>query len=192
MEWEELESTAQRNFNVWGGGTDLDWAKQAWGVLENSGLTSHENEPERCKVALRFLALGDYYYNFCTIFRGEHLEPEFVDWVEKLNISAFRLGQLFGESAELEYEWDADLLYQKSLEVLISDAGNEIIDPLKNGFGGQCPLFISLWRSTISEEKSNPEHLDYLTDNDIYCQRLPSGELASEVFGCNPRNKGSA
>ena len=52
MEWEELESTAQRIFNVWGGGTDLDWAKQSWDVLENSGLTSHENEPERCKVAL--------------------------------------------------------------------------------------------------------------------------------------------
>jgi len=187
MEWEEIEPTAQRIFNVWGGGTDLDWAKQAWGVLKKSGLTSYENELDRCKVALRFLALGVYYYDFCTSYRDEYLEPELLDWVEGLNISAFRLGQILGEPSELDDEWDADSLYQKALKILVSDAEDEIIEPLESDFGGQCPFFTSLWRSTMAAEQSDPNHSDYLSDDDVYSQRLPSGEFASEVFGCHPQ-----
>ncbi|MEM7769231.1 MAG: hypothetical protein AAF327_01820 [Cyanobacteria bacterium P01_A01_bin.37] len=184
MAWEEVEPVAKHIFNVWRSGGDFEWAKQAWKALSTAGLTSYGNELERCQIALRFLALADYYYDFCTTYRDEYLEIEFLDWAENLPISAFRLGQILGQPSELDDEWDLDSLYQKALKLLVERYGNEVIKALEEGWGDRCLLMVSLWRSSLSEEQNTPDHPDYLTDQGILYQPLPSGAVLAQNFEC--------
>lgn len=167
MEWEEVKSAARLIYRVWRGGEDLTWAENTWTALSETGLTTYSNEVERCQVALRFLALADLYYGFCSNYLGEFLEPEFLDWSSELPINAFRLGQLLGQDNELDDEWDADVLFQKALEILVSQASTEIEPILRTGLSGITKNFIALWRSSLAEEKNDPNDEEYVTDNDV-------------------------
>lgn len=148
VEWSEVETAAAQMFRVWASGGDLDWARQAWALLIGAGLADDANELERCKVLLRLLGLADYYYNFCTIYRDEPLEPDYLDWAEELLIAPFRLGQLVGAETALNDEADEVRLYQDALNELVPTFEDEVIEALQQGYGDRRRLFIALWRSS--------------------------------------------
>lgn len=184
MDWEEVNHVAERIFNVWFSGGDLEWAEKAWHILSNSGLTGDATELERCKSVIRLLCLGDYYYNFCTLYKDEFLETELVDWASTFPIHGFQIGQLIGENA-LEDETEPDVFYQKGLELLTDRYEEEVMEALKQGFGDRCSLFISLWRSSFSSERNEPDSPDFVADLEVLNEQLPTGEFAALAFGCS-------
>lgn len=184
MDWEEIASVAERIFRVWQSGEDLKWAEQAWKVLNAAGLVNGFTELERCKSVICLLCLGDYYYNFCTIYRDEFLETEFVDWASTFPIHGFQVGQLVGQTS-LDDETDPDMFYQKGLDALVDLVSEEVIKTVEQSFGSRCSLFLSLWRSSLSSEENNLGSADYLTDKEILNNQLASGGFAAYVFGCS-------
>lgn len=183
VEWSEIEAAVAQIFQVWSSGSDLEWAEQAWALLIKAGLADDANELERCKVLLRLLGLADYYYNFCTIYRDEPLEPDYLAWAEALSISAFRLGQLLGEETALNDEADEARLYQDALGELVPVFEDEVIEALQQSYGDRRRLFIALWRSSLPEEANDPDHPDYLPDRAVLSARMSYGETASAAFG---------
>lgn len=184
VEWLEVEAAAAQIFRVWGSGGDLKWAEQAWAMLVKAELADDANELERCKALLRLLGLADYYYNFCTIYRDEPLEPDYLSWAEELLIAPFRLGQLLGEETALNDEADETRLYQDALNELVPVFEDEVIEALQQGYGDRCQLFIALWRSSLPEEANDPNHPGYLPDQAVLSARMSHGETASAAFGC--------
>jgi hypothetical protein len=174
MDWEQIKPIAMNVFRVWSDGGDLAWAEQAWNILSESGLTDYDDELERTQVIIRFLALTDFYYGFCTGFRQEYLEPEFWDWATQFKVKSFQLGQLIGADSGVENE-------QQALDHLVLEE-KTVLPALELGFGGRQNLFITLWRSSLSPEANDPDGEDYLSDYDILSQRLPIGEIASKAF----------
>lgn len=184
MDWEQVVHVAERIFKVWRSGGDLEWAKQAWKTLNQAGLTKDSTALEQCQSVIYLICLADYYYGFCTLYREEYLESDFVGWASTFPIHGFQIGQLVG-SDTLDDETDPDIFYQKGLEVLTDDCSQSVIDTVEQSFEHRCSLFINLWRSTLSADENDLESPDYLTEKEIFNQQLPSGEFAAHTFGCS-------
>jgi hypothetical protein len=186
LDWDDLDAVASTIFQVWPLGRDRDWARQAWIVMGSFGLTAYANEIQRCQVALRFLTVASYYYRFCNTCFQKHLRLDLLDWPILLEINAVRLGQLLSDRAGIgDRETDAIELFKAGILASIDRLGSEVISALENGFGSRKQLFISLWRSCLHAEYSDPESELYRSDEEIYRNaRLPSGRMASQVFGC--------
>lgn len=67
LDWDEITEIAGDLFDVQDGGLGgLQWAKSAWEVLSEAGLTRYFLEVERTVCILRFIALFAFYSEFCV------------------------------------------------------------------------------------------------------------------------------
>ena len=98
LEWNEVEEVAAELFTIWGGG-DLRWAKVAWTVLSETGLTRYASEVDRTVCIVRLIALNALYREFCVYAFDEGTSG---DWEYQVTadlldddpfVDAFSLGQ---------------------------------------------------------------------------------------------------
>lgn len=167
LEWDEVGHLADRFFNIWSSGGDLEWAETAWGFLAKAGLTDDSNGLEHCKTLVRLLCLAEYYYTACTLYLDEDVETDLTAWAEELDISAVRLGQLIGPDFIFGSSEDSSTLYKEALTDLMAELEDEVEKALLKGYGGKDRLFVALCRSRMTEESCDPEHPDYKTDNQV-------------------------
>jgi hypothetical protein len=157
LEWPDIEPAAREAFSIWVGQPELHWARQAWNLIVRAGLASYSGELERCRVGIRFLALGALYHDFCRIAWDESVPPEYEEWAGELEITPFRVGQLVGEQPD--WDDDVDEQIEDALRFLANSERSRIFRALCDGFGGTSALFVSLWRSSRDPlSESRVEH----------------------------------
>jgi hypothetical protein len=66
LDWDEMADIAGDLFDVQGAPGGLRWAKSAWQVLSEAGLTRYLLEVGRTVCILRFIALFALYCEFCV------------------------------------------------------------------------------------------------------------------------------
>src|SRR3990172_11861772 len=95
--WEDVDDAAGAAFSIWVEQPELEWARRAWGVLAQAGLTAYSSERGRLRVLVRFVALADIYHQFCHLAWGEYYKPEYGDpdygdWADRLGLTPVRIG----------------------------------------------------------------------------------------------------
>ena len=179
MMWDEVEAAARSAFRVWDSRRELAWAEEAWDHLADAGLTAYATDLERHRVLIRFLVLPRFYLDWSSKAYNHSEGDMLTDWVETLDLSPFRLGQLVG-SGDDNTDWrDDSPLVHSALQSLTYDARGEVVGALKAGFGGDNGLFLSLWRIRYPAPKSPksrvesaqvslfPEASDEVQDQDV-------------------------
>lgn len=94
--WDDLKEAAKIVFSVRIDQPELQWAKDAWGILDKHKLNAYTDEFERHEVIFRFLVLGGSYHDFCNVAWQEYSYYEYSDWAESFDLNPFIIGQLFG------------------------------------------------------------------------------------------------
>jgi hypothetical protein len=157
--WKDLEEAAPLIFDVWSGKPELKWAKMAWTILGEAGLTSYKDEVERHLVLMRFFALSWIYRDFCSAAWEENTECLYSDWAHELELSTFRLGQCVEH--DFCSDWEAgeaedEELAQMAVEDLVEQARPKVVRALRSGYSSTTELFVSLWLSDNSEFSGVP------------------------------------
>lgn len=160
LEWDDVQPAAERGFSIWSGGSDLQWAKRAWGALVRAGLASYHGELDRCRIAVRFLALVGIYSDFCLAAFDEDAPPDYADLAAELDVSPFRVGQLAGEDDAWDEPDDEGTLVEDVLRSLADAARPEIVPTLRDAFGGVSGLFVALWRTASDDDSGEAPGAD--------------------------------
>ncbi len=145
LAWEDVLPTAQEAFSVWMHGRELEWAQVAWGHIAAAGLTTYRSELERCRVAMRLLALAQLYLDWCSRADEQSEEDDLSSWAWELDIGTFRLGQLMSDYPGMKGDDDDDLRGAALRRLAAKERGN-VHNALLTGFEGENRLFLSLWR----------------------------------------------
>lgn len=173
--WEDLAGAAESMFDIWLAGSEVEWAKAAWGVLERKGLSAYSGDIERTRVLVRFLALAVMYREFCHASGLEEgNEPLYGDWAETLEISPLRLGQLVGSEFEVSETSEYDLR-EHALSNLVNHVRGEVFNALVEGFGSISYLFASLWvtpRAGIDPADLDDETLNEALNDELTGEKL--------------------
>jgi hypothetical protein len=173
VSWNEISNSVEDM--LWGiGWSDnikMLWAEKAWRGIVKSGLADYHNELERSKVFIRLFASIILYKEFCSITMEETFSIEIYDWLDQVEISHIRIGQLLGASFELE-EPDNFTLVESGLMALIEQTKKEVWLSLCKEFGGINLLFVGLWLTyeypEESLEEENEEEVDERGNNDAH------------------------
>jgi tetratricopeptide (TPR) repeat protein len=161
----------------------LEWANQAWEILIQAGLATYSinDELERSQVVIRFLALADFYLEFCSVAWEESHEPNYRLWADTLEIIHYNAKELISSNYDStfydddEYELDDD-----DLKKLADNVRLEVLSALIESFGNISVLFVSLWRSNLREADEDG-CVPYETDNEIlHCNITPQKHSAYE------------
>lgn len=149
LKWEDVEKICLPHWSVWNTSGKVRWAREAWQLIAQEGLTRYINEPERVQVIIRLLALAGIYADFYELAFEDGFAPNAADWATEFGISFVILNQLItNEKAtnlndpDDERDWLAN-----TLQELANNARKEIVSTLFLAFGGCSGLFISLWKS---------------------------------------------
>lgn len=173
LTWIDVEDAAELAF----GGFEhpglefgaLEWANQAWEILIEAGLATYSinDELERSQVVIRFLALADFYLEFCRIAWEDSHEPHYRLWADTLEIIHYDAKELISSDSDStfyddeEYELDDD-----DLKKLADHVRVEVLSALLESFGNISVLFVSLWRSNLREADEDG-CVPYETDSEI-------------------------
>ena len=87
----------------WSNDIKMLWAEKAWSRIANSGLADYHNELERSKVNIRLFSIIVLYGEFCSITMEQTFNPEFHDWMDRIELSQIRIGQLVGCEMENKF-----------------------------------------------------------------------------------------
>jgi hypothetical protein len=155
--WDELEEIGKLAFDVWVDQPELNWAKEAWARLSEKGLTRYADELEKTEVKMRFLALAGLYHDFCYKGWGETSCPMYRMWIDEMEISGVRLGQLVGRDPGVSGEEEDDLHYSAARK-LIRKARPEVFAALLEAYGGTSGLLVSLWNSLKTHDRAECEY----------------------------------
>ncbi len=165
LTWDDLEPAADKAFSIWVGQPELRWAKEAWQILTGAGLADYEDDLQRHRAIIWFLALAGIYSDWCDVAWDEYSAPQYGDWIEDLEVSAFRIGQLVGaEDDDGSEESDDTSLVLDALTRLADGARPDVVKALLAHFESESGLFLSLWRSR--EPQDEPDDLDLDEDDD--------------------------
>jgi hypothetical protein len=158
LDWDEIEDAVRPIIQIWVYGSELSWARHAWGLLGKAGLTSYSTEIERTRCVLRAVAVGRLYHEFSARAFDEG-SPD--DWRGHVGdgliggsplIDAFTLGQL-AEREGIEVDnapFDDGLGVSKALRDLVDLEYPGVVEALR-GQSGDAELFASLFASQGEE-----------------------------------------
>ena len=153
-----MEAAAQDAFRVWVGEPDLQWARDAWQRLCSHGYADYQDEAERIRILIRFLALAGFYYDFCAVAFDESNSPLYATWQSFLGVEkaleAVQVDQ--EESVELEEELPESKLLRR-----IESERKDLVSLLTECYGNESLLFASLWRSSkpVDEETESDDEI---------------------------------
>jgi hypothetical protein len=83
--FDDIDAFLPALFDVWWAGSEVEWARYAWGVLGDVGLTSCRDELDRARVLVRLLVLAAINRQFAWRARDEGGPGE---WVESIELRA--------------------------------------------------------------------------------------------------------
>ena len=167
LAWEEIEHDARNLFRVWVSGSEVEWARQSWLILEQEKLTAYDNALGLTTVQIRLLTLAVFYWDFCQLAHEEFWEETDL-WLratEDAGVSGFRVAQLVDEQfEESEFESsDSDLL-QCALIKLIEDHRPMLTHALIKGFGSEMKLLEAMEASIApAGDADDPEDAEHRT-----------------------------
>jgi len=153
IEWDDIEYAAKKMFSVWVDQPELLWARSAWKILEEAGLSEYDNELERHSVFFRFLVLGGIYRDFCCIAWEECTEKDYDEWAEYLDLDSFIIGLAYAKINE--YDPNDDLCQNDALKYLIEEKRSKVVCELIDSFDGVSGLYGTLWKSRQSYEETD-------------------------------------
>ena len=149
LAWEDVKIVAESLFDIWLGQPEMAWAKRAWEMISEAGLSSYSDECERHRVLIRLLTLAILFHEFWYMAAQETFDRDdiMMRWEEASDVSHLWIGFLAGkEGAELNTDFEQQDLYQ-ALDHLAECRRREIVRALLKGFGNEEALFASLWCS---------------------------------------------
>ena len=156
--WENVLPAAEVAFSIWVGKPEIRWAKTAWRHIMKVGLANYASELEYCKVCLRFLALADIYYDWCSMVWGEdHPDDNILYASECFEMRSFRLGQLIGPDELLEEDITPEEFVKFATRSLVGTTRREVVQAILQGYGGTMGLLVSLYNSTKSKNDDNTD-----------------------------------
>lgn len=157
---DDLEEAASEIFNIWSGGSEIEWASHMWGLLRRAGLTVWGDEVERALVFCRLVALAGISREFAARAWGE---GEAGEWRENVGadvtgdyplLDPIALGRL-AERVGIWSEPSEDDGRERAIELVtaiaedqwstVTEALVEELDP--------AGLFASLWMSRRSDAR---------------------------------------
>lgn len=159
LAWEQIALLTELDCIVWNCATKVNWAKQAWAFITETGLANYTNEIERTQVIVRLLALAGIYADFYELAFEDGFQPDFSEWAEILDLSPLRVGQLIGRNPEWIEDPDDGDPYINAIQHLADESRAEVVKVLLAGFKSESELFISLWKSRQRIE-GEPEESD--------------------------------
>jgi hypothetical protein len=176
LDWSDVSQAAEGIFRIWQtqSSKELDWANTAWIALGRAGLTKYSDEIEKTLVLVRFIALGTMFREFCELARDESFDTGLSDWLDLLEISPVRVGQVLGPGYRRDCEDFLDI--DTALLDLIDEKRPGIFEALVKAFGNESSLFSSLWRATDGAEIEEPEEADYFILNDATASKMEAFE----------------
>ena len=74
LSWEEIEDDARNLFRVWVTGSEVEWARRAWVILQNERLIAYDTALGLTRVQVRLLTLAVFYWDFCQLAHEEFWE----------------------------------------------------------------------------------------------------------------------
>jgi 5-methylcytosine-specific restriction protein B len=168
---------------MWGNQQELEWVKQAWESLIKARLATYSSKNEYCDVIIRFLALIDFYLEFCGVAWQEYIEPDYVQWVKKLQLSPFRVGQLIAHYHNWNFNEDENG-YEFGLRYLAKKARPDVMAALLDEFGSESKLFVSLYRigegETDNSNEGQKNGYSYKTDQEILNKAITANSFSFE------------
>jgi hypothetical protein len=179
MAWTDIEPLANQVFHVWSEQPELKWAKRAWELLDQSGLTAYRNDVQKYAVQFRLLALSGIYADFCDRAFDEVSE---IEYSMEFELDRFVGGQLWARRPHLQFnvELDDD---GEVLNLLVESYRGEVVRALLKGFGSDAALYESLWKSPKADEGGDDQAGD--DDDEMFTPEALQGrawEWVSE--GC--------
>ena len=152
--WAEVEPAAAKMFKVWTDGSELLWAKEAWGHFYAAGLVGEDTVLQTTCSRLRLVTLARIYHKFCGLAWDEHLETPLDELAEDLEINPVALGILAAaenpdqfDDATDEYE-----LREAALKAVTENQCAEIAECLQAAYGGDISLYTRMWHTRNAED----------------------------------------
>lgn len=174
--WDDLPSGTRWLFHVWAEGADLRWARAAWSILGEAGLTRFEDETGRHRVLGRLLALACYYHSFCQAAWEEGgAIPD--QWASDLELDGFRVAQLLGWDVTEDAEPDSGELLGECARELVEEEYPVVEQALAAAFENESLLFAFLWLSRDPELSGRRSY-----DADILDEAL-NGDVSAKMPG---------
>lgn len=184
LRWEDVAPAARLGFSIWSGGAELEWAGRAWSALVEAGLARYRGELDRCRAAVRLLALAGIYSDFCLAAFDEDSPPDYATLAAELDVGPLRAGQLVGDDEAWDDQVDEEALIEDVVRSLADAARPEIVPVLLRAFGGVSGLFVALWRTTSSDDGADVDQDDDEILNDVTPEKLAAFAWLEE--GCCP------
>ncbi|MEK3976222.1 hypothetical protein [Psychrobacillus sp. FSL K6-1267] len=146
ISWDEISDLVEELLEEIGWSDDMKilWAEKSWIGIENNGLADYRNELERCKVYIRLISMVVLYGEFCSITTEETFSTDFHSWMDRIELSPIRIGQLVGSSFDLE-EYDEYDLIDSAIAELVDQTTKDVMRSISKEFGGINKLFVGLW-----------------------------------------------
>ena len=156
LAWSDVETRASRIFNIWTGGGDLAFAREAWGDLTAAGLAEDEGPVARTRSLLRLLALR----RICDEFScAKWQEGAGDDWRDtELELDALALGLLAAEPLQGEVDSYSDEYELKNAAAIAvcETVMPEVVSCLRKAFGGTIGLYRRLSRMASNDNEDDP------------------------------------
>lgn len=158
ISWSDVEPLARRIFHVWVGEGDLEWARTAWAILGEQGLTYagfEDGLQEETRIRIRMLALGALYHEFAT-HAWQEGNVEIASWVEDdVFLADYAwMGSIDPDSfPERSVDKEVDEgpteseLLEEGVWSLVREEYPNVLRALLRGIGDHSELFLLLWLS---------------------------------------------
>ncbi len=159
-DWDDIEPVAKNLFDVWNGGGELQWAKEAWGHLINAGLVDTSNIIELTRSQLRLLTLAFMYDQFCRHAWQESSVEQPSDLSEDMEFDRFALGVLYGMLDPASDAFDKDELAEEAINEVCVSLRSEIVSCLLSSYGGKSDLYARLWSTRNAADDDDGEDAD--------------------------------
>lgn len=182
-------------FNIWSGGTEVEWAAYMWSILERAGLTAYDDgdEVERTLVVCRLVTLAGINLEFAAHawgegYRGEWRESVHVDFLGDYPlldpVAIGRLAERSGvctDSVDDGRESVTSLIHE-----LAADEWDRVVRALLEELG-ESYLFASLWATRDGDARYPlpAEVVGEITSTDIFEKADAYGWVSD---GCSPRS----
>lgn len=175
LEWEGVETAAKNCFNVWMGQPELEWARRAWTILQQMGLSNFGDEFERHRVCFRFSALAAIYNDFCDAAFEEERALDFSEMAQDLELDTLIVGQLYARLPDWSENDNVGL--SDAIQELAEDRRQEVVSALMKGFGGPEKLYESLWtsRRAVDHDEPSEDESDPQSDSELIIPGLLEG-----------------
>ena len=165
LAWEDMQKSAAQMFNIWVGGSELEWAKECWEHFAREGLLDNEGVVANTASIIRLVTLALIYQQFSDYAWDENPENAADDLAGGLPFDDVALGYLatiadkrFADGCDEEYD-----LQREALNAVTNAQREEVFKCLSKAYGGHINLYASMCKTHPSYEED--EEFDASLEN---------------------------